>query len=60
MAAIVCALGVSRWMMRVPLGVLGALSATLEVLGVVLMSVGWYGVASSEVYVGLVVTVLGG
>ena len=54
----VCAVGVSRWMMRATLVVLSALYAPSEVLGVVLVSVGWYGVADSEVYMGLVVTVL--
>ena len=59
-AVVVCAVGVLRWTMRAPLVVLGALHAPLEALGVVLVSVGWYRVAASEVYMRLVVTVLDG
>ena len=60
MTAVVCVIWVSRCMMRVSSVVLGALSAPSEVLRVVLMLVEWYVVAPSEVYVGLIVTVLGG
>ena len=47
-------------MLPASLVVLGAPSESLEVLVVVLVSMGWYGVALSEVCTGLVVTVLGG
>ena len=48
LAALVCALGVPWWTMQAPSEVLGAISNPSEVFGVVLMSVGCYGVEPSE------------